>query len=141
MSHNTNLMVPSIHHMGGFMGSSFQEIHTCFSPQVSVEVAWFRGILFVVESDIVSAIVESDVKSEVDLGNLGVIPAPNIGVIIVDIFSLISCNSIIVYFVPRKANLVVHSLAMLALSFEEDSSWMESCPPSMEHLVQDNVST
>ncbi|KAK3189692.1 hypothetical protein Dsin_029253 [Dipteronia sinensis] len=78
---------------------------------------------------LVPTIVESDAKSVVDLVNLGVISAADIGVIITDILSLISCNSIIVSFVSRKANVVVHSLIRLALySIDDSFGWSLTLP-------------
>ncbi|KAK3223428.1 hypothetical protein Dsin_010453 [Dipteronia sinensis] len=73
-------------YMGNVMGSSVQTLQACFSPKIVESTAFFRGILFAVESSLVPAMVEIDVKS-VDLVILGVAPPTIIGVIIGDISS------------------------------------------------------
>ncbi|KAK3193743.1 hypothetical protein Dsin_025053 [Dipteronia sinensis] len=76
----------------------------------------------------------------VDLINLGVAHAADIGVVVIgDILSLINCDSISVSFVSKNANVVAHCLAKLVPSSVDDIFWMESCPPCVESLVQSDM--
>ena len=65
----------------------------------------------------------------VDLANFKNVPCVEVGLIIGDI-----CNFIVTHpgckivFVPRKANMVAHSLAMLSLTYEHDVFLMEEVP-------------
>ncbi|KAI9180595.1 hypothetical protein LWI28_006320 [Acer negundo] len=63
----------------------------CFSPQIAEATAILRGIRFAVDSGFLPAVVESDVKSVVDIINSGMAPLADIGLVIQDILLLLSC--------------------------------------------------
>ncbi|KAK4836763.1 hypothetical protein QYF36_000016 [Acer negundo] len=80
--------------------------------------------------------IETDSIQVVDLVSKGEASFVDVGSIIIDIlvsFELILECSIL--HVPRKGNIVAHSLAKEAISTILDSCWLDICPPCVERLV------
>ncbi|KAK2650369.1 hypothetical protein Ddye_017858 [Dipteronia dyeriana] len=98
-------------------------------------MAILRGIRFIIDAELLPAVIESDAKVVVDLVNVGVASSADIGLVVNDILSLLICFPISISFVPRSANSFAHSLAKLVVSSVEDLFWLESVLPCMEALV------
>ncbi|KAK2635526.1 hypothetical protein Ddye_030318 [Dipteronia dyeriana] len=84
-------------------------------------------------------VLEPDAKVVVDMVNLGVVLAADVGNIIGDILQLICGKHISISFVPRSVNLVAHGLTNMALSYAIERVWFESYPPCIEGLIQTDV--
>ena len=68
--------------------------------------------------------------------NSNEIPLSDICLIISDIHCLLETSPICkVFFVPRKANMVAHSLAKFGLYLEHDRFWLEEVPPCVASTV------
>ncbi|KAL5818493.1 hypothetical protein ACOSQ4_022335 [Xanthoceras sorbifolium] len=99
---------------GSFVTASTSQLFANFSPQV-----------------------ESDSLSVVNFLVEQFIPLAELGLIISNILHG-SCLTTVssFFFVPRVANLVADALAKATLNFYSDYSWLDSCPPFMEGLLQ-----
>ncbi|KAL5837651.1 hypothetical protein ACOSQ3_014820 [Xanthoceras sorbifolium] len=92
------------------------------------------------ESSLIPAVLETD-----SLGVVAAINSPSnylseVGLVIFDIVELLGfCLGSKVQFVPRSANIVVHTLARFALSVDRDCFWIEDNHVCLvEALVVDN---
>ncbi|KAK3212224.1 hypothetical protein Dsin_016930 [Dipteronia sinensis] len=94
------------------------------------------GIVFAKDMWLLPAVVELDVLGVVNLINTGSAISADVGVVLSDIFNIISTSGIeLVQYVPRMANMVAHSIARMALSISQDCFWVEECPSSVGSLL------
>ncbi|KAK2645541.1 hypothetical protein Ddye_020736 [Dipteronia dyeriana] len=126
-------------HNGHVRRSSIQSLTVSFSFQITKAVAIFRGLVLAVNSGLLPLVVESSTKAVIDMINSGVAPQADIGVIIHDILSLLSKFPISISFVSRRANIVAHSFAKLAIESVFYLFWFNLCLPSVESFVLPNL--
>ncbi|KAL5830557.1 hypothetical protein ACOSQ3_020025 [Xanthoceras sorbifolium] len=121
------------------LASSAQGLDTCFSPQIAEALAIKRDLTLAIETGFIRVCLESDASAVVNLITSRCQPLSDIGVVIVDILSLLnSLVTVSISFIAREANRVVHRLAKFGLSFVDDFVWLEDCPLCMENLVLNN---
>ncbi|KAK3212816.1 hypothetical protein Dsin_017522 [Dipteronia sinensis] len=108
-------------HCGLIMGSSAQRIEANFSPRIAEAVAILHGIVFAKDMELLPAVVGSDALGVVNLINTSSAISADVGVVLSDILNIISTGGIeLVQYVPRRAYMVAHSIAIMALSISQD---------------------
>ena len=126
--------------LGVVKASSAQLVKATVSPLVAEAMAVLCGIHLALDSGLCPFQVETDSLSVVNLVIKGCPPLGDVGTVIGDILALLdtlpACS---VIFAPRKANVVAHCLARLALSSDFDVFWSDFVPPYAEALVQADV--
>ncbi|KAK3198816.1 hypothetical protein Dsin_022231 [Dipteronia sinensis] len=121
---------------GLVMVSAAQHLVALVSPPVVESMAILCGIRLALLSNLVPFVVESDALSVIKLVHVGRTPSFDIGIVIHDILSCVEGDlSRLFQFVHRKANMVAHNLAKMALSIKSDLLWVEFVPPFVEALV------
>ncbi|KAK2659191.1 hypothetical protein Ddye_005724 [Dipteronia dyeriana] len=125
---------------GGVMGSTVQCLEACFSPALGEAVDLLRGIEFAVDLGTLPVVIESKAWGVVELINSGSMNFTEIGLVCSDIVSRLR-NGLItrVFYVPRNANTVAHSLAKLAITVDNDRFWVVSFPDCVRHCIQDDL--
>ncbi|KAK0606076.1 hypothetical protein LWI29_033909 [Acer saccharum] len=103
---------------------------------VAEATAILYGIRFAAFAGFLPAVIDSDAKSVMDIINSGVVPRTEIGLVIQDILSLLSCFPISVFFISRKANMVAHCLTHVAFSSGSSLACMGSLPPNVEFAAR-----
>ena len=94
-------------HDGLVMGFFTRIVSALFSPQIEEAAAMLRGIKFAIDTELLPAVIESDVKSVVDLVRFGTIPYADVGVVIVDILSLLNCFVFLLLFLGKQTRLCI----------------------------------
>ncbi|KAL5764465.1 hypothetical protein ACOSQ2_017059 [Xanthoceras sorbifolium] len=87
-----------------------------------------------------SFLVESDVLGVINTISSNLLPCSDMGLVLSDIYCLASSLQVSSFsFIPILANKVANALAKVALNIPSDLFWIDSCPPSVELLVQEDV--
>ncbi|KAK2659903.1 hypothetical protein Ddye_006436 [Dipteronia dyeriana] len=112
----------------------------CYRPEIAEAMAILRGLQLALKTGLVSASLESDALTVVNMIGTNTVPGSDVGVIIYDILGVLgdSCFSSIT-FVPRLANKVAHSLAKPTLVYKGEFVWLRDCPLYLESLVLDDI--
>ncbi|KAK2649997.1 hypothetical protein Ddye_017486 [Dipteronia dyeriana] len=112
-------------HLGQVMASTAQRLEVSISTKLAEAMAILRGIVFTVDSGLVPTVIESNALSVVSLINSGSPNLTELGLVCGDIAKHIQDGVITaVGFIPRKAKVVAHTLAKMALSIDQDRFWM-----------------
>ncbi|KAK2653789.1 hypothetical protein Ddye_013645 [Dipteronia dyeriana] len=98
------------------------------------------GIEFAADLGTLPTVIESDARGVVKLINSGKTIFTEISLVCSDTVSRLSDGSISrVYYVPRRTNIVAHSLAKLAITVDYDRFWVESFPDCVRHCIHDDL--
>ncbi|KAK3218513.1 hypothetical protein Dsin_012483 [Dipteronia sinensis] len=124
---------------GFVMASSAQRISVKLTPIIAKAMAVFCGVVFTIESGLVPFEVETDTLCVVNLVCAGKLNLSDLGMVIEDIYQRIraSLGSKVVY-VPRKENMVAHTISKMSLHIDNDLFLMEDYPPCVERFFQED---
>ncbi|KAK3205088.1 hypothetical protein Dsin_019134 [Dipteronia sinensis] len=112
--------------MGCVLATSTQRVVATYNAQLAEAVAIHRGLVLACETGLYPVEVESDAKVVVGWINDSKHYSSEVGLVMDAIRQILRYNvSCSIKFVSRKANVVAHTLAKLALSCEEDYVWLE----------------
>ncbi|TXG58077.1 hypothetical protein EZV62_015906 [Acer yangbiense] len=115
------------------MVTSTQRIHACYSHLVAEAMAMLHGIIFEIETRLITIIVEFDALGVVKLVNVGGSFFADIGLVVNDIvthFKGIKCGLMV--FMSKKANYVAYTLSKMTLGVNEDCFWLKEYPPCVD---------
>ncbi|KAK3225424.1 hypothetical protein Dsin_005286 [Dipteronia sinensis] len=111
--------------MGCVLATSSQRVVATYNAQLAEAVAIHRGLVLACETGLYPIEVESDAKVVVGWINDSKHYSSEVGLVIDAIHKILRYNiSCSIKFVSKKANVVTHTLAKLALSWEEDYVWL-----------------
>ncbi|KAL5823166.1 hypothetical protein ACOSQ4_021066 [Xanthoceras sorbifolium] len=111
-----------------------------FNPLLAEALAICHGLQMALESGFTSLLVESDALGVINAINSHVVGSSDLGLILSDIFLLASSITASSFsFIPRLANKVADALAKAGLLAVLDLYWVESYPPFLEKLVQNDI--
>ncbi|KAK1569059.1 hypothetical protein Q3G72_032092 [Acer saccharum] len=122
------------------MVASSHRIHACYSPLVAEVVAMLHGVIFAIETRLVTIIVEFHALGVVKLVNVGGSSSIDISLVVNDIVTrLKGIEGGLVVFVSRKANYVAYTLSKMIRGVNEDCFWLEEYPPCVDRFVLEDL--
>ncbi|KAL5807182.1 hypothetical protein ACOSQ4_029915 [Xanthoceras sorbifolium] len=97
-----------------------------------------RGLRLAEELLLLHAGLDSESLFVVNLISSSLIPASELGLLILDILKLLHYPSFVgVNFIPKSANFIAHDLASLAFSFSIKQVWIDHCLSIVERRILD----
>ncbi|KAL5756241.1 hypothetical protein ACOSQ2_020987 [Xanthoceras sorbifolium] len=140
MNPNKNLVGLGIilrDHSGSVLAASAQKLAIGFSVSIAEAVAVLKGLQLALELDLLPVIVETDFLDVATTINNPSVYFSEVGLVISDIVDLLGrCPRSKVLYVPRSANIVVHTLARFALEIDSDRFWQNYYPNCISEALE-----